>query len=323
MGNKNNKNQITSVRDLLEFSKEEYNCLDLHVLSEGSDLDRELKNADINRPGLSLFGFFDYFAYNRLQLFGMGEISYLKQLIEKKQFENLEKFFDYDIPACIFCRGYIPPETIRSLAEKNKIPVLYTSLSTSELVAKIQDFFHKALAPKEILHGVLMEIFGMGVLITGDSGVGKSECALELIERGHRFIADDIVNISLLENTYLIGSSSKVIAQHMEIRGIGVINIAHLFGVSSIRNDKKLDLIAELRQMNKKNKDDNVSSDPEFEDILGVKVPKLTIPIQPGTNIPILVETASINQRLKKFGYNPAEEFNKKLNALIDQNVDI
>ncbi len=318
----NHSDQTTSVRELLEFSKVEYDSLNLEVLSKKNNFNRKIKSYNINRPGMSLFGFFEFFASDRLQLFGLGECAYIKQLIKKKNFTNLKNFFEYDIPTCIFCHGYIPPEEIISLAANHAIPILSTTLSTSEVTGKIQDFFHKTLAPKEVAHGVLMEIFGMGVFIVGESGVGKSECALELIERGHRFIADDVVDIRLIENSHLVGSGSKIIAHHMEIRGIGIINIAHLFGVSSIRNEKKIDLIIKLELINENLTYNRGVAEAEFQDILGVKIPKITIPIQPGTNIPILVETAAINQRLKKFGYNPAEEFNKKINSFIEGDLD-
>ena len=319
----NHQDQIISVKELLEFSKEEYDSLNLKVLSKKNNFSRKIESYNINRPGMSLFGFFDFFASERLQLFGLGESTYVKQLIKEKNFANLKKIFEHDIPACIFCHGYVPPEDIISLAAKNAIPIISTTLSTSEVIGKIQDFFHKTLAPKEVVHGVLMEIFGMGVFMVGESGVGKSECALELIERGHRFIADDVVDIRLIENSYLVGSGSKVIAHHMEIRGIGIINIAHLFGVSSIRNEKKIDLIIGLEMTNEGDTYNRGVVEAEFEDILGVKIPKLTIPIKPGTNTPILVETAAINQRLKKFGYDPAAEFNKKINSLIENEIDV
>jgi HPr kinase/phosphorylase len=191
------------------------------------------------------------------------------------------------------------------------------------LINGLQEFFARALSPKTVLHGVMLEVFGLGLLLEGKSGVGKSECALELIERGHRFIADDVVDVRAIQGRTLVASSSRVIAHHMEIRGIGIINIAHLFGVSRIRNEKEIDFVVNLEPFDRKKKYERLGLDEMSREVLGVRIPCVELPVQPGTNIPILVETAAMNQRLKMVGYNPAREFSKKVSTLIEKGEDI
>ncbi|NQY74762.1 MAG: HPr(Ser) kinase/phosphatase [Candidatus Margulisbacteria bacterium] len=314
-----NRKVTTNIKNILSYSESANNSLFLTLHNPKLKLTRAIASLDINRPGMNLFGFFDFFAFDRVQIMGKGESAYVDTLLKANKIDSLKELFEYEIPGMIFTHDYKPPAALIEIASANAVPIISSTLTTSKLISLIHDYFHKVLAPKEIVHGVLMEVFGIGVHIEGDSGVGKSECALELIERGHRFIADDIVDIKLFENNYLIGSGSKVIAHHMEIRGIGIINIAHLYGVGSIRHEKKIDLIVNLEHLKQNIKYDRVGLKNDYKKILGINIPKITIPIQPGSNIPILVETAAKNQRLKKFGYNPAKEFSKKLTSLIDK----
>jgi len=313
----------TNIKQLIEYSSENENGLRLRLVSTGHDLLREVVHQDVNRPGLNLFGFFDCFAYERIQVFGKGEAAYIEKLKNDGALPTLAKFFSYDMPGIVFTHGYTPPEQFTQMAQKNRIPVLVSDLGTTDFISRLAQFFTKVLAPRIVMHGVMMEIFGMGILLEGESGVGKSECALELIERGHRFIADDVVDIRCLDGRTLLASSSQVIAHHMEIQGIGIINIAHLFGVGAIRNEINVDLIVHIEHNDSKKKYDRLGLDTDYKDILNIFVPIITIPIQPGTNIPILVETATMNQRLKIVGYNPAREFNKKLSALIEDGINI
>lgn len=308
---------------LLEYARESKHQLDLNLLNEGASLERELHRGEINRPGMNLFGFFDHFAYERLQIMGRGETTYLNKLHKENHLESISKLFEYEIPAFVFTHNEHPPEGFLEMATKAHVPVLLSKQPTSVVISRLGDFYNRALAPKVILNGVMMEIYGMGVLLEGEKGAGKSECALELIERGHRFIADDVVDVRLEQENRLIASSSKVIAHHMEIRGIGIINIAHLFGVGSIRNEKRIDLVIEIEHLDRNKKYDRIGMEIQYKKILDVNVPVINIPIQPGTNIPILVETGSMNHRLKSVGYNPAKEFNKKLNQLIERGEDI
>ena len=315
------ENWIT-IKDLIDYSKRSYNSMELKLVSREHDLKRGISPEGVNRPGMGLFGFFDFFAYERIQIFGRGESALIKKLEAGNQLHSLEALFEYQIPACIFSNGYFPPQPLIEMAAAKHIPMIVSDLPTSDIIQRLQNYIFLSMAPKVVMQGVLMEVFGMGILIEGERGVGKSECALELIERGHRFIADDVVDIHLVENSHLVGTGSKIIAHHMEINGIGLINIAHLFGVSSIRDEKTIDFVVHLEQMKKDHHYERTGFDSQYAEILGIKIPKLLIPIQPGTNIPILVETTAMNQRLKKFGYNTAKEFNKKLSHLIEQGVN-
>jgi HPr kinase/phosphorylase len=317
------KEAIITVRQLLEYSSKNEQGLQLHTVSETHNLNRKMLNNDINRPGMNLFGFYKYFVFERVQVFGNGESAYVEELDKNGKLDSISHFFDFDIPVIVFTNNKQPPKSFLELAKKNKIPILVSELSTNVFVNRIQIFFSKALAPRVIFHGVMMDVFGIGILIEGKGGIGKSECALELIERGHRFIADDVVDIRLIDSKNLLASSSQVIAHHMEIQGIGVINIANLFGVGAIRNEISVDMIIHIEPLNKKKKYDRLGLETEYKEILGINVPIITIPVQQGTNIPILIETATMNQRLKFMGFNPAKEFNKKLSSLIQKGIDI
>ncbi len=312
-----------TVKELLEYSQQHETSLDLKLVTKNHTLDRALKSNDINRPGMNLFGYFEFFAHERVQIFGRGESTYLEKLSREKRLEEIKRLFEYPIPCIIFSHSIRPPEVFIQMAESIRIPVMVSSLATSMLINGLHEFFSNALAPREVIHGVMLEIFGLGVLLEGKSGVGKSECALELIERGHRFIADDVVDLRAVHNRALVASSSRVIAHHMEIRGIGIINIAHLFGVGAILSEKDVNFVVHLDHYEKKKTYDRLGMDTIHREILGIRVPMVEIPVQPGSNIPILVETATMNQRLKMTGYNPAREFTKKVNSMIEKGEDI
>lgn len=312
------RNKVT-VRGLQEYAERHQPNLELTLVSVKHDLEREIRTGDVNRPGMNLFGYFEHFAWERVQVFGKGEFTYLAKISRENRLDEIREFFNYAMPCVIFSSGARPPEAFLKLAETNQTPVLVSQLPTTQLISQLYDFFGKALAPKVVVHGVMMEIFGLGVLIEGQPGVGKSECALELIERGHRFIADDVVDIRCIEGKNLLATSSKVISHYMELRGLGIINVAHLFGVSAILNEKAIDFIVNLEPFNKRKKYDRLGMEDQYREILGIRAPTTIIPVQPGTNIPILVEAASMNQRLKMMGYNPAREFTKKVNQYIEK----
>ncbi len=301
------------VLDLLQLDLKENDALNLKCISGRPGLIREIRIPEINRPGLALSGFYENFAYNRIQIFGRGENAYLKKLEREKKKDTLEKFFKYDIPCCVFTRSIDPTEDFRNLAERAGCPLLQTDLSSSEFTTRIIRVLGDIFAPKKLLHGVLVEVFGIGVLITGESGVGKSETALELIERGHRLVADDVVEIRRVSGNILIGKGAKVVSHHMEIRGLGIINITHLFGVGAIRDKKQVQLVVHLEEWDASKEYDRIGEEETTTGILGVRVPSLLIPVRPGRNIPIIIETAAMNERLKKMGYYSAKEFNKNV----------
>jgi len=303
-----------TVLDLLDLDLKEQNALDLHCIGGRKGLSREITVAELNRPGLALSGFFDSFAFQRMQIFGRGENAYLNKIEEEGQTGGLEKLFAYPIPACIFTHNLAPGRTFFSLAEAAGCPILQTDLSSSEFTSRTLRILSEIFAPKVTMHGVLLEVYGIGILLTGESGIGKSEAALELIERGHRLVADDVVEIRCVNGSILMGQgANRIIGHHMEIRGLGIINITQLFGVGAIRDKKQVQLVCGLEEWNPDKVYDRIGTEELSTDILGVRVPKLEIPVKPGRNVPIIIETAAMNERLKKMGYHSAREFNQNI----------
>ncbi len=292
--------------------------LNLQFLAGNSGSTNRIGNAEINRPGLSLTGFFDFFANDRIQVFGKGECAYLNSLTDEKLTEICNKFFQFHLNCIVFTHGNPAPELFIQKSNEKGIPLLGTKLATHRFVTIISQVLDRALAPRTMRHGVLIEVFGVGTLLTGRSGVGKSETALELIERGHRLVADDMVEIRRLSESYLIGSCSDLLRHHMEIRGLGILNIKDLFGVGSVRDHKLIELIISLKEWEEQGDYERTGIDQRVEEILAVSIPYVEIPVKPGRNIPIIVETAAMNQRLKKMGKNSAKEFSNKLANYID-----
>jgi HPr kinase/phosphorylase len=313
MGNNHSTKDNFHVLDLLQLDLKENDALDLRCICGRPGLVREITVTEINRPGLELGGFFENFAYQRIQIFGRGENAFLQKLSAEGRRENLEKLFSFEIPCCVFTHSLQPTADFVSLAEKAECPILQTDLSSSEFTTRILRVLSTIFAPKKTAHGVLVEVFGIGVLIQGDSGVGKSEAALELIERGHRLVADDAVEIRRVSGNILMGAGAQIVSHHMEIRGLGIINITQLFGVGAIRDKKQIQLVAQLEAWDPKKSYDRIGSEEDTIEILGVQVPSLLIPIKPGRNIPVIIETAARNERLKKMGYYSAKEFNRNV----------
>jgi len=308
---------ITIMR-LLDLAREG-DILHLRIITGERTLQKTISTYDINRPGLTLAGDYDFFDYEKIQVFGRGEYHYLVKMIDNQELESMERFFSYPVSCCIFSHGHEPPQAFLDMAEKAEVPVLVSSLPTNTMNTRLTKILEDAFAPRTSTHGVLVEVFGVGILIVGKSGVGKSECALELVERGHRLVADDVVDIISISDTLLIGSGAKLIRHHMEIRGLGIINIKQLFGVGAIRDKKQIQLVVSLEDWNSKKEYDRLGLEESVYTILGVEVPQLTIPVKPGRNIPILIETAAMNFRLAKLGFNTAKEFNNELMHRIEQ----
>lgn len=287
--------------------------LDLDIV-HGSDQIQEIKICaiEINRPGLQLAGYFDTFAYDRLQIIGMTEWHYCNSLDQKVRYERFEKIFSYPIPALIFARSLPIFSEVIELAKEYNRTILSTNLSTTKLENSIITYLDYALAPSAVVHGVLIEVYGLGVLIIGESGVGKSETALELIKRGHRLIADDVVEIKKVDGK-LRGEAPELIRYFMEVRGIGILNIERLFGVGAIKIFEYIDLVIELEFWDENKEYDRVGLDEDYYELLGEKVPKLLIPVRPGRNIAMIVEVAARNARQKKLGYNAALDLDNKI----------
>jgi len=302
-----------TILDLLDLDLKENNALNLKCIGGRPGLARVVTTAKINRPGLTLSGFFEEFSYDSIQVFGKGEQAYLHRLEEQKQFSSIEKMFSFPIPCVIFCEGGDPGQKFIDIAERSGCPILKTDLPSGDFSVRLYQVLNDVFAPKKTIHGVLVEVYGVGVLITGDSGVGKSETALELIERHHRLISDDTVHLMRVNGNILVGKGeNEYLAHHMEIRGLGIINITHLFGVSAIRDKKQVQLFVQLEEWDSNKNYDRVGEDLTTE-ILGVTIPKLEIPVKPGRNVPIIIETAAMNERLKKLGYYSAKEFNQNI----------
>lgn len=299
------------LNDLLGYTGD----LDLRItlIAGNNGLDKKIVDSDINRPGLTLAGFFDFFAYDRIQIFGKGETAFLESLDEKQQKKIFDKFFSYDILCCVYTHGEKPSEVFLAYADKKNIPVFITEYGTARFISLVTHIVEDAHAPVTTIHGSLVDVSGLGILILGKSGVGKSETALELIERGHRLVADDIVEIKRIQESFLIGTGSSLIRHHLEIRGLGILNVRDVYGISSVRNHKRIELIVSLEIWDESRNYDRLGIDEQYYKILDIDLPHVTIPVRPGRNIPIIVETAALNQRLKKMGIFSARELDKKL----------
>ena len=314
--------KLFTVLDLIDIDLKEHNSLNLRCIGGRKGLSREISIPDLNRPMGAIMGFYEDFAYKRVQLFGRGEVSYLRRLEEKSEIETIQKMFDYPIPCCIFTHNLNPHKEFFDIAETAQCPLLQTDLGTADFSARLIRILSEIFAPRQSIHGVLVEVYGLGILILGDSGVGKSETALELIKHGHRLVADDVVDIHCVSGNILMGAgANKIIGHHMEIRGLGIINITHLFGVGAIRDRKEIQLVVMLEEWDSEKSYDRIGTEEKTMEFLGVNIPKLEIPVKPGRNIPIIIETAAMNERLKSMGYNAALEFNRNILKWIESDT--
>lgn len=268
---------------------------------------------DINRPGLQLMGFYEYFNPERIQIIGKMEFAYLSTIDEKTRRERLELLFAQRLPALIITRELPYFAEMLELAKEYEVPLLRSKESTSNFMSGLIAFLNLNLAPRVTRHGVLIEIYGEGVFITGESGVGKSETAIELVKRGHRLVADDAVEIRKVSNISLVGSSPDNIRHFLELRGIGIINARRLFGIGAVKMTEKLDLVVNLELWDSEKVYDRMGVDTEYVSLLGVKIPSLTIPVKPGRNLAVILEVAAMNNRQKKMGYNAAAELLHRL----------
>ena len=263
---------------------------------------------DVTRPGLQLMGFYEYFNPERMQIIGKMEFAYLSTIDEETRTQRLDALMSRHIPALIIARELPYFSEMLDLAKKYEVPLLRSKESTSNFISGLIAFLNLNLAPRITRHGVLIEIYGEGVFITGESGVGKSETAIELVKRGHRLVADDAVEIRKVSNISLVGSSPDNIRHFLELRGIGIINARRLFGIGAVKNTEKIELIVEMEKWNPEKIYDRMGVDTQFATILGVKIPMLTIPVKPGRNLAVILEVAAMNNRQKKMGYNAATE---------------
>lgn len=295
---------------------------DLQIEYAATDYDSiRLTVPDLSRPGLQLAGYFDHFEPVRLQVMGNVEISYLSKLTPTERTIILDRLFSYKFPALIISRNTQPDPECLAMARKHNVTLLRSKEVTSTIISAIISYLTSAMAPRITRHGVLMDILGEGVLLTGESGIGKSEAAMELIKRGHRLVADDAVEISRISGNTLVGTAPELIRNYIELRGIGIVNVARLFGMGAVRSDKKIDLVVNIVPWNAHEVYDRLGLEDQYMDILGVKVPMYTIPITPGRNLAVIMEVAAINNRQRKMGYNSAVEFTEQINRHFEQNL--
>ncbi|HHT14343.1 MAG: HPr(Ser) kinase/phosphatase [Christensenellales bacterium] len=272
-----------------------------------------IASAEFNRPGLELLGYYDHFAYKRPQVFGNVEMTYLASLSKDHRRETLDKFFSYPIPCVVVCRDIRPGEDFIGLAKEHSVAVYRTQEATTTFIVSAILYLMNVLAPRTTTHAVLVDVFGTGVLITGESGVGKSETALELVSRGHQLVADDVVEIKRVSDNRLIGEAPETIRHFMEIRGIGIIDIRQMFGVGSVLTNKAIDMSVHLENWQQDKEYDRLGMEETFTTILDVSVPHLVIPVRPGRNLSIIIEIAARNHSLRRFGYSAAHELDKRL----------
>ncbi|MCQ2559010.1 MAG: HPr(Ser) kinase/phosphatase [Oscillospiraceae bacterium] len=273
---------------------------------------------DVNRPAMQLTGFYDYFDPKRLQITGLLEAEYIKTLSPEQRHETLERFMQHDIVGLVFCHGTHPTQELMELAEKYDRNIFLTAEDTSEFQGNVIISLRSHLAPRITMHGVLVEVHGEGVLITGDSGIGKSEAALELVKRGHRLIADDAVEIRKINKDRLLGSAPEMIRYYMELRGIGIINVRHIYGAGAVKPEGLIDMVVSLEPWVAGKMYDRLGVIEEYENILGIKLPKVTVPVRPGRNLAVIMELAAMNNRQKNMGYNAAAMLEAEHDAAID-----
>lgn len=303
-----------TVLDLINLELPGHDALNLRCIGGRRGLSTDLNGTEINRPGLGLCGFFESFSFNRVQLFGRGEVAYLNKLYAEQKTDTIRHFFSYSVPCCVFSSNREPTPDFLEIAEEVSCAILTTDLESSEFMTRLTRVFSNIFAPTKTLHGVLVEVYGVGIMLGGHSGVGKSETALELVERGHRLVADDIVEIRCVNGNMILGrGANSLISHHMEIRGLGIINVSQLYGIGSIREQKEVQLIVELEEWDPNKIYDRLGTAQRTVDLLGVKIPAIEIPVRPGRNLPIIIEAAAMNERLKKMGYNSARDFNQNI----------
>jgi HPr kinase/phosphorylase len=294
-------------------------ALGLEILYSADVDELDIPTSDINRPGLALTGFFDYFTAERIQIVGKHEMTYLMAaLSDELRYHSMDNLMSYPFPCLIISRNMEPPQGLLQLAVKYKRPVYRTKQITSKFMTMAANYLNVLLAPRDTAHGVLMDVYGIGLLITGKSGIGKSETALELLRRGHRLVADDLVEICRINNDQLIGSAPQNIRHFMEIRGVGIINIRQMYGIGSVLIQKSIDMVAELEVWDNTKEYDRLGMDENTVEILEVPLPKLVVPVIPGRNLAIIMEVAARNQRLRNMGYNSAQELHRLINEHMD-----
>jgi HPr kinase/phosphorylase len=297
-----------------EFYREKKEALKLVLLQGEKGLARNrITVPDIYRPGLALAGYFNYFAFERVQVMGRTELSFLNSLSPTRREQILRKFFSYRVCCLLITQGIQPPALLAHWAQRKGVPVFSTPLATTRLVSDITIYLEDKLAPHSSMHGTLVEVYGLGALILGKSGIGKSECALELIKRGHRLVADDLIHVKRSADQVLVGWGDLLIRHHMEVRGLGIIDVKELFGVGSVRDEIQVEMVISLEEWMEGKEYERTGLDEQNYPILDLPLPHLVLPVRPGRSLAVIIEVAAMNQRLKKSGVNSAALFNRRL----------
>ena len=295
---------------------------ELQVVHAATDYESiQITVEDVARPGMQLAGYFEHFDPMRLQVLGNVEMSYLSKMSREERSRILDRLFSYKFPALLITRNIPPDDISLEMAKKHNVTLLRSDEPTSTITSALISYLKSVLAPRVTRHGVLMEVYGEGVLIIGESGIGKSENAVELLKRGHRLIADDAVEIRKVSGTSLIGTAPKLIRNYVELRGIGIINVAKLFGMGAVKVDNEINLVVNIVPWDNHEVYDRLGLEDQYTEILGVKIPMNTIPITPGRNLAVILEVAAMNNRQRKFGYNPALEFTEQINQHFEENM--
>lgn len=305
--------ESVTVADLVKVNR-------LDIYSGEDDLDRPITTSDISRPGLELTGYFNYYPARRVQLLGITETSFAKGMSHEKLLNVMRKMCQPETPAFVISTQLDPPEELKESAKEAGIPILGTKLTTSRVLSNMTNFLEGKLAERQSVHGVLVDIYGVGVMITGDSGVGKSETALELVKRGHRLIADDRVEVYQQDEQTLVGAAPAILSHLLEIRGIGIIDVMNLFGAGAVRSETDIDLIVHLEAWHDDNHFDRLGNNSESQRFFDVVVPKITIPVKTGRNLAIIIEAAAMNFRARSMGYDATKVFDENLKRLIKKN---
>lgn len=300
-----------------EFHDSLKDNLKLHIIAGEKGMERKISVAEINRPGLALAGYFKYFASKRVQVIGKVEIMYLATLSAEERRQQIRKLLEKNVPCCIIARNYVPPKELVEESNRFSIPLFRSPLITMILLNKATMFLADWFSPAASITGDLLEVYGVGVLLRGESGVGKSECALSLIKRGHRLIADDVVKVKLRGGDTLVGFGSSLTRHHMEIRGLGIINVQTLFGAGCVSEDTRIDIVISMEEWKPNKEYERLGLEDRIFNILGIKIPYIVIPVRPGRDVALLVEVACLNQRLKWLGYHSAKDLNEQLISLM------
>lgn len=305
---------LGKVVDEFEFEK-------LYVSGDYDDI--LISCADVNRPGLQIVGFFDYFDNERIQILGKVELTYLSQFPYEKRYNLLKPLFSKNVPAIIITRAMQAGPEMIELAKEHNVTLLRTEQSTSSLMSALIRYLNVQIAPRITRHGVLVEVYGEGILIMGESGVGKSETAIELLKRGHRLVADDAVEIKRVSDTTLVGSSPEIIRHFVELRGIGIIDVKEIFGIGAVKDTESIDLIIHLEPWVEGKQYDRLGMVDEYTNVMGINIPSLTIPVKLGRNLAVIIEVAAMNNRQKRMGYNAAVELNNRLMREMQANMQV